>query len=83
MIKKSCIFVTVTMLISMISFSQTIKGNIEKQFKDPKTQENAAKADVFILGNKERISDSSTHKSPDTPNRIVKNSRKKKKCRKS
>ena len=35
-------------LLSVTSFSQTVKENIDKQMKDPKTAENAAKADVYI-----------------------------------
>ena len=44
----------------MVSFAQTPKQSIEKVFKDPKTAENAAKADVYILKNKHVIIDTST-----------------------
>ena len=45
-------------LISTTSFSQEVKRKIEAQAKDPKTKQNAAKADVLII-DKKRISDSS------------------------
>jgi|GEM_PF-4837999 len=69
----------------MISFSQTIKENIEKQSKDPETAENAAKADVYILGNKKTISDTTTLQPSSTPaaKRGPGIPRKKKHCRKS
>ena len=68
--------------LSMISFSQTIKGNIEKLSKDPKTTENAAKADVYIHEKKKVISD--TLVTPTAGSKaIAKTSRKKKQCRKS
>jgi hypothetical protein len=81
--KKSCLFIVASIFISMISFSQTIKENIEKQSKDPKTAENAAKADVFIPGNKKTISDTTTRRSSNSTNRISKTSRKTKRCSKS
>lgn len=43
--KALTLLLTFTFL-SVTSFSQTVKENIEKQMKDPKTSENAAKADV-------------------------------------
>jgi hypothetical protein len=57
MIKKFCLVTTASMFIAMTSFSQTIKENIEKQSKDPKTIDNAAKADVYVVGDKKKISD--------------------------
>ena len=57
--KKVSLFITATMLISMTGFSQTVKQNIEKLSRDPKTAENAAKADVYITNKKKVISDTS------------------------
>ena len=81
--KKFCLFITTSMFISMISFSQTIKENIEKQSKDPKTVENAAKADVYIVSDKKKISNTPSEESATNQNRTAKNSRKKKSCRKN
>ncbi|HKH61040.1 MAG TPA: hypothetical protein VKA49_09425 [Flavitalea sp.] len=67
---------------SIMSFSQTIKGNIEKLAKDPKTSENAAKADVYILENRKVVSDTSVTPTVRS-NAIIKTSRKKKQSRKS
>lgn len=69
-----------SIFISMISFSQTIKENIEKLSKDPRTIENSAKADVYIPGNKKKISDTVQ---VVNSNPISKTSRKKKQRRKS
>ena len=82
MLKKSGIFVIATMFVSMISFSQTIKENIEKLSKDPKTVENASKADVYIADHKKIIGDTTTLQSTNNSNRIAKTTRKKKHCRK-
>lgn len=78
--KKFGFLVTAAMFLSMISFSQTIKENIERQSKDPKTAENAAKADVYIMDNKKKISDSTSV--PSKADRSTKKSRKKKHGRK-
>ena len=83
MMKKCSLILTASMFISMISFSQTIKENIEKHSKDPKTEENAVKADVYIVGNKKTISDTTTLQPTNNANRHTKISRKKKQCRKS
>jgi len=45
-------------LISTASVSQEVKRKIEAQAKNPKTKQNAAKADVLII-DKKQISDSS------------------------
>ncbi len=34
--------------IAMTSFGQTVQEKIDKAAKDPKTEENAAKADVYL-----------------------------------
>ena len=84
MVKKSSLFIAGLLFISMASFSQTIKENIEKQAKDPKTAENAAKADVLLI-NKKAITDStSVRQKPATSNQTKSTvKRKKKKCSKS
>ena len=81
MIRKSCLFITASIFIAMPSFSQRIKENIEKQSTDPKTVDNAAKADVYIVGNKKKISD--TIAATGNTNRNAKIARKKKKGGKS
>jgi hypothetical protein len=52
----------ISILVAIIFFSvsvqaQTIREKIDQQAKDPKTKENAAKADVYIV-NKKAITDS-------------------------
>jgi hypothetical protein len=64
--KKLSMMMAASMLISMISLSQTTKDNIEKLSKDPKTAENAAKADVYILNNRKLICDTIA-KQPSNP----------------
>lgn len=56
--KKVSFLLTAYILISMMSFAQETKQQIEKLSKDPKTAENAAKADVYVLKNKRVIGDS-------------------------
>ena len=79
--KKFSLLLTASMFVSMISFSQTIKQNIEKLSKDPKTAENAGKADVYILGSKKISNDTAKQVSNTEP--TTKTSRKKKQRRKS
>ena len=50
-------------LISSASIAQDVKKKIDEQAKDPRTKENAAKADVFIQ-NKHIIADSSVQYKP-------------------
>jgi hypothetical protein len=64
--KKSGLPMIAFILISMTSFSQTIKGNIEKLSKDRKTAENAAKADVYISGKKKVVSDTTIKQAPNS-----------------
>ena len=52
MYKRSITFLSAICLLSFSSFSQSIQQNIEKQARDPKTAENAAKADVYIQDKK-------------------------------
>ena len=61
----------------MISFSQATKDHIEKLSKDPKTSENAAKADVYITKNKKAICDTTSARLSD-PRSASKSIRKKK-----
>lgn len=63
--KKLALLMTASIFISMTSFSQATKENIKKLSKDPKTVENAAKADVYILKNKKVISDTATQQECD------------------
>ena len=75
--KKISVVISGFLLVSMTMFSQTTKDNIEKLSKDPKTTENAAKADVYIMKNKRIISDTTTRHPSDPA--ITKTTRKKKK----
>lgn len=59
MFKKILILLSFSFL-SLYSFSQTVSENIEKAAKDPKTKENAAKADVYVA-DKKIISNDSRH----------------------
>jgi hypothetical protein len=54
---KTFIFFLAMNLISLNLFAQTKENKIEKAIRDPKRDENAAKADVYIQ-NKKIISDS-------------------------
>ena len=81
--KKSFALITGLIFIATASFSQTIKENIQKQAKDPKTAENAAKADVIII-NKKTVTDSTAVKQQAaTSNQTKSTAKRKKKCRKS
>ncbi|MFN2458185.1 MAG: hypothetical protein ABR502_08300 [Chitinophagaceae bacterium] len=56
--KKKFLLMSIAIsFICMSSPAQTIRDNIDKLAKDPKTMENAAKADVHII-NKKIIHDS-------------------------
>ncbi|HEY6437328.1 MAG TPA: hypothetical protein VIY47_12120 [Ignavibacteriaceae bacterium] len=54
--KKLMGILCTTILISSSLVAQTTKDKIDKAIKDPKREENAAKADVLIFDNK-KISD--------------------------
>ena len=58
--------------------AQSIERNIEKLAKDPKTAENAAKADVYILGHK-ISNDSSEQQKSELATKAKKKNRKCKK----
>ena len=60
--KKFSVLVSTLLFISMVSFSQTTKENIERLSRDPQTIENAAKADVYIVKSKKIISDDCSKK---------------------
>ncbi len=59
MFKKIFILLSFS-FVSLYSFSQTVSENIEKAAKDPKTKENAAKADVYVA-DKKIISNNNRH----------------------
>ncbi len=77
---KTLIFFLAMNLISLSLFAQTKENKIEKAIKDPKREENAAKADVYIQ-NKKVISDS-TQQNGIKPEAVTKR-KKKKACRKN
>ena len=62
--KVVTLLLAVTLLTTSL-FSQTVKANIDKQIKDPKTAENSAKADVYIQ--KKMIRDSGLIKKNNQP----------------
>jgi len=68
-------------LISLSLFAQTKENKIEKAIKDPKREENSAKADVYIQ-NKKIISDSTQLQTGIKSGAITKKKRKKT-CRKN
>jgi len=68
--KKFSVLVSTLLFISMVSFSQTTKENIERLARDPKTTENAAKADVYIVANKKIIGDDSSKKRSNRPSSL-------------
>ena len=49
-----CAFIAL-FLFSVAAFAQTNKADIERRQKDPKTAEQAAKADVYIIKSKTSI----------------------------
>ncbi len=73
--KAHLIFLAMS-LTSFSLFAQTKEHAIEKALKDPKREENAAKADVYIQG-KKIISDSAQLQTGVKSEAITKNKRKK------
>jgi hypothetical protein len=49
---KNITLLSVIMIISSVSFSQTTKPKLDEVKNDPKTTQNAAKADVQVANNK-------------------------------
>lgn len=78
---KTLIFFLAMNLISFSLFAQTKESKIDKAIKDPKREENAAKADVYIQ-NKKIISDSTQLQNGMKPEAVTKK-KKKKSCRKN
>lgn len=78
---KTLIFFLAMNLISLSLFAQTKENKIEKAIKDPKREENAAKADVYIQ-NKKIISDSTQLQNGNKSDAVTKKKRKKS-CRKN
>lgn len=69
---KIAVFMCAAIMISATTFAQTIKQNIDKQYKNPQRQEQAAKADVHLHKNKNIID--TTH-SATLPNKKKKTKR--------
>lgn len=63
--KKSFLSLLILTLVSVTSFSQTTQQKLDEVKKDPKTIENAAKADVRLI-DKKNIVDSSSAKNITT-----------------
>ncbi|MBA2562681.1 MAG: hypothetical protein H0V14_07145 [Chitinophagaceae bacterium] len=76
---KAITLLSALTLLSVTSFSQTVKENIDKQMKDPKTAENAAKADVYI---QKKNADSILMQKTNQPVLSEKKNKKRKHCRK-
>ena len=75
--KKTFAFILATCIISLTSFAQNAKDKIERQARDPKTSENAAKADQYVV-DKKKIYDSTSNKRSGSPKEsAVKHNRKK------
>lgn len=80
MVMNKVLLLAAAVLITTASFSQEVHKKIEGQAKDPKTKENAAKADVLII-DKKKISDTAMVKKipPSTTTTVYKPVAKKKK----
>lgn len=52
MLKKISLLTGLAFCMASGAFAQTLRGNIEKQAKNPTTTERAAKADVYIQRHK-------------------------------
>ena len=74
MFQKIILLAGLALFATLPSFSQDVKQQLEKAKSDPKTAENAAKADVYIH-KKNRVIHDSTAISQATLNK-----KKKKKC---
>ena len=77
---KPVTLLSALILLSVTSFSQTVKENIDKQMKDPKTAENAAKADVYI---QKKNADSISMQKTNQPILSGKKNKRKKHCSKN
>jgi len=73
--KNKLLFILSFGFMSLQGNSQTIKENIDRQHKNPKRIENAARADVFIQKNK--IASDSTVAKDNMPLSTTKKKRKK------
>ena len=60
MLQKLTLLAGLALFAAMPSFAQDVKQNLEKVKADPKTAENAAKADVYIHKKNRVIHDSTT-----------------------
>lgn len=60
--KMKTTFIMLFTFIGMISSAQDTKQTIDKLSKDPKTADNAAKADVYVINKEKLISDTTTTK---------------------
>lgn len=67
MFKKIIPVFIALLLFSEASHAQSIREKINKQAKDPKREENAAKADVYIVDNKEISSKKNKNKNACKP----------------
>jgi hypothetical protein len=70
--KKALFFIAAALMFAA-SFSQDVRKKIEEQAKDPKTKENADKADVLLI-DKKKISDTAMvkHIPPSTSSTVYK-----------
>ena len=75
--KTYIIAMAALLMVGTSAEAQSIDNKLEKLAKDPKTAENAARADVFILGHK--ISPDSLHQNKEQATKAKKKNRKCKK----
>lgn len=81
MSKKIVTLLFLLTFISMTSFGQSVREQIDKAAKDPKTAENAAKADVWLHRYNIGADSIQTAKTAQPLSTI--NKQKKKRCKKS
>ncbi|MBD0375806.1 MAG: hypothetical protein ICV51_09280 [Flavisolibacter sp.] len=80
MTRKKGILLSLFACITMASFGQTIQEKIDKVAKDQKTEENAAKADVYL--HRHDIGAERIKKTNDAQKVSAASKKKKKPCRK-
>ncbi|MDQ3847310.1 MAG: hypothetical protein M3342_25325 [Bacteroidota bacterium] len=81
MARKKSILLALFACITMASFGQTMQEKIDKAAKDPKTEENAAKADVYL--HRHDIGAERLKKTNDAQKVPAASKKKKKPCRKA
>jgi biopolymer transport protein ExbD len=78
--KKFTLLLMVAFSVGLTSQAQSMQEKLDKQAKDPKTAENAAKADVYVSKDKSIFDSTSSVQAAEK--RVSKKARKNKTCRK-